>query len=94
MEQEILILKQGIELTLFPDLQLQKNQSKKRFVQVVFKGYDNKKHDYLLGKHKNIKVGDIVLVGTKNGAKQAKVVHISELGEYSAYAKSEIIKKV
>lgn len=66
----------------------------KKFVQVVFKGFSDKKHDYLLGKHKNIKVGDFVLVGTKNGAKQAKVVYISESGEFSEHAKSEIIKKI
>ena len=66
----------------------------KKFVRVVFKGYSNKEHDYLLGNHKNIKIGDIVLVGTKNGAKQAKVVYVSQSGEVSEYAKSEIIKKV
>ena len=65
-----------------------------KFVRVVFKGYSNKGHDYLLGNNKNVKVGDIVLVGTKNGAKQAQVVYISQSGEVSEYAKSEIIKQV
>ena len=71
-----------------------KNPFGKKFVRVVFKGYSNKEHDYLLGNHKNIKVGDIVLVGTKNGARQAQVAYISHSGEVSEYAKSPIIKKV
>ena len=96
LEQKISMLEnsQVGELSLFPEVSDRKNKSQKRFVQVVFKGFSDKKHDYLLGKNKNIKVGDIVLVGTKNGARQAKVVYISEPGEFSEHAKSEVIKKV
>ena len=75
--------------TLFNDYSVSE-----KFVQVVFRGFSDKRHDYFLGKHKNISVGDIVLVGTKNGAKPAQVVRISEPGEFSAYANSNIIKKL
>ena len=69
-------------------------RTSKKFVQVIFPGYSHDRYDYLLGNHRNIKVGDFVMVGTKKGARRAKVVYISEAGEISSRAKSEIIKKV
>ncbi len=67
----------------------------KRFVQVTFKNFGNgKTYDYLLGNHRNIKVGDFVMVPTHGTIKPAKVVRISEQGEISEHANSEIIKKL
>lgn len=66
----------------------------KRFVQVVFPGYSQDKYDYLLGDNDDVEVGDFVMVGTKGGARKAKVVRVSGYGEISKKAKSKIIKKL
>lgn len=79
---------QGILFT--PDT----DNNSKRFVQVIFPGYSQDRYDYLLGNHRNIKIGDFVMVGTKKGARRAKVVYVSDKEEFSSRAKSEIIKKV
>lgn len=70
------------------------DNNSKRFVQVIFPGYSQDRYDYLLGNHRNIKIGDFVMVGTKKDARRAKVVYVSDKEEFSSRAKSEIIKKV
>lgn len=67
-----------------------------RFVEVVFKGYANRNtYDYLLGNNFDVNVGDFVMVPVKGGTIiPAKVVRISEPGERSKEAKSEIIEKI
>lgn len=88
LKSEIKNLK--IELEIYK----RKQGDPKRFVQVIFPGYSQDRYDYLLGNHRNIKIGDFVMVGTKKGARRAKVVYVSDKEEFSSRAKSEIIKKV
>ncbi len=77
-----------------PDTDEKKQKVSKRFVKVILTGNSQDRYDYLLRNHRNIKIGDFVLVGTKKGARRAKVVYVSDKEEFSSRAKSEIIKKV
>ncbi|MBR6712552.1 MAG: hypothetical protein IKI76_06100 [Selenomonadaceae bacterium] len=73
--------------------------SGKIFVSVVFKG-SLKHYDYLLNPNENIQVGDYVEVWAHNPQNKnelrktvAQVRYISYPGEFSQYARSEIVKK-
>ena len=73
----------------------QKSPKVKRFVSVIFQKNDSKSYDYFVGNN-DVQVGDFVevYIKDKNHGKPkqtiAKVIYLSEPGEESKHAKSEI----
>ena len=68
----------------------------KIFVSVIFKEGDQKYYDYLLGNNRDVTIGDFVEVYFNNKIsgkverRVAKVIYVSEPGEVSEYARSNI----
>ena len=73
--------------------------SSETFVSVIFREGDRKHYDYLLGDIRDVHVGDFVEVYFNNKAsgkverRTAKVIYVSEPGEVSDYARSNIKRK-
>ena len=69
------------------------------FVRVIFKAGDEKYYDYFVGDNQDVQVGDFVEVYFNNKAsgkverRTAKVIYVSEPGEVSDYARSNIKRK-
>ena len=70
------------------------------FVRVIFKAGDKRYYDYFVGDNQDVHVGDFVEVYFNNKAsgkverRVAKVIYVSEPGEVSDYARSNIKRKV
>ena len=69
------------------------------FVSVIFRADDEKYYDYFVGNN-DVQVGDFVEVYFNNKAsgkverRTAQVIYVSEPGEFSDYARSNIKRKV
>ena len=76
-----------------------KSSPSEMFVSVIFREGDRKHYDYLLGDIRDVHVGDFVEVYFNNKAsgkverRTAKVIYVSEPGEVSDYARSNIKRK-